>query len=288
MYKRQVLSTRNNGLPTKLHPSYDIFNYAVVKAVIDGETYFLDATDKFLSFGEVPEKCLNGDVRVLDFKKGSYWEAIKPRFKTSSRSQFHVELNTENEFRGMLVTSAQGYYALNKRRDLKNKTKDERLDDFETEFADVEIHDFEILGLDTNETSLKSKLDFVLDIDEINGLLTINPFMFDQIKENPFKLNERIYPVDFGYPRSNMLLFNLKIPEGYVIKKMPESVGFSLPNEGGKYVLRVNHTDTSVSIMMKHRITKKIYSSEEYHYLKEFYNKAIKSQENLIVLQKLN
>ena len=73
-----VLSTRDHGLPTKLYPVVYDFNYAIVKAVINGEAYFLDLTNKFIPFGEVPMRCLNGEARVLDFKNGSYWEEIIP------------------------------------------------------------------------------------------------------------------------------------------------------------------------------------------------------------------
>jgi len=32
-------------------------------------------------------------------------------------------------------------------------------------------------------------------------IIFFTPLMFDRIKENPFKLEERNFPVDFEYPR---------------------------------------------------------------------------------------
>lgn len=76
--KLVLISTRAHGVPTKLHPVITDFNYIASKISYDGKSYFLDATDKSLPFGVLPERCLNGDARVMDFKNGSYWEKIEP------------------------------------------------------------------------------------------------------------------------------------------------------------------------------------------------------------------
>ena len=56
-----AIATRENGLPTKLYPVTRDFNYIIVTTVLDGERYFLDATDKFMPFGQIPMRCLNGE-----------------------------------------------------------------------------------------------------------------------------------------------------------------------------------------------------------------------------------
>ena len=67
--KAVLISTRNNGFPTKIYPVISGFNYLIVQASIDGKTYLLDATDKYLSFGEIPFRCLNMYGRLMDLKK---------------------------------------------------------------------------------------------------------------------------------------------------------------------------------------------------------------------------
>ena len=74
--KLVLLSTRSNGLPKKTHPVISDFNYILAKVEIDGNSYFLDATDKIIPFGMLPFRCLNYDARVMDFKEDSYWYAI--------------------------------------------------------------------------------------------------------------------------------------------------------------------------------------------------------------------
>jgi len=52
-------STRQNGLPKKMHPVISDFNYVIAKTEIDGKDYLLDATDKFTPFGTLPFNALN-------------------------------------------------------------------------------------------------------------------------------------------------------------------------------------------------------------------------------------
>src|SRR5690606_13024233 len=75
-----ILSTRDNGLPTDLFPVLSEFNYVVAKVDIGDKSYLLDATEDFLPFGALPERCLNGRGRVVN-KSGSYWFDIKPTDK---------------------------------------------------------------------------------------------------------------------------------------------------------------------------------------------------------------
>ena len=59
--KLALLSTRNNGFVTCFHPSITDFNYILVRFVMNGKTYLLDATNKNLPFGMIPFNCLTNN-----------------------------------------------------------------------------------------------------------------------------------------------------------------------------------------------------------------------------------
>ena len=282
-----MISTRNNGVPTKLYPVVNDFNYILVKAVIDGEVYFLDATNKYLLFGEVPLKCLNGDGRVLDFKNESYWEAITSRYKSELRTKAILAFDDIFDLSGSLQVRKTGYYALEEREVLKNKSEEDFLNDFETEHPNIEVDDFNAKGIDTSSDAVYESFEVKVDISQSNGNLVINPFIYNQFSKNPFRLKERVYPVDFGHTMSNVQLLNITLPKGYRIKKVPEKIGVSLPNKGGRYILSVTTTDHTISIYSKFQILKERYSAVEYHYLKEFFNQIINHQKNNIELEKI-
>lgn len=67
-----VLSTRSNGMIDPGFPSLFKLNYVIAYAKIDGEEYFLDATEPYLAFRELPERCLNGLALIIDENKSGW------------------------------------------------------------------------------------------------------------------------------------------------------------------------------------------------------------------------
>ncbi|WP_299673216.1 DUF3858 domain-containing protein [uncultured Tenacibaculum sp.] len=280
-----VLSTRKNGIVTKLHPSVSEFNYVLIKTVINNEVYFLDATDKDLLFGEIPFRCLNGEGRVLDFDKGSYWELIKPKFKSFISHNINLSFE-EDGLKGKIVTSRRGYYSYSERVKLSSKSEDKYIEDFETKNPFLEVDDFNNIPTQEGKETFKTFLSVSIPDVEKENIIRFVPFVVDQITENPFKLNERNYPVDFGYAFTRSYMINIDVPDGYSISKLPESKGISLPNKGGRVVLSVKSTENKINIYSKFFLNKAIYNQQEYHYLKEFYSNIINIHGSYIELKR--
>ncbi len=99
-----LLSTRRNGLVTELFPILSDFNYVVAKVNIGDKVYLLDATDDFVSFGLLPERCLNGKGRVFGAKE-SYWYDIKPTEKEKTLSIINLVLDSLDVMRGTIQYS---------------------------------------------------------------------------------------------------------------------------------------------------------------------------------------
>ena len=71
------------------------FNYLILKTTIDGKDYFLDATEPYLSFGELPFRALNQYGRLMDLEDGSYWEDIE--IKDYSTRLHTIQINSFEE-----------------------------------------------------------------------------------------------------------------------------------------------------------------------------------------------
>lgn len=283
-----LTSTRNRAIPTKIHPVVNEFNYLIVKVIINNKVYFLDATSKQLPFGLIRYNALNGDGRVMDFKKGSYWETIQLSKKTYKTTKAILSFNQEGVLNGNLMISSNGYFAVNKRDELKNKSSENFIEDFETSHPNIEVDDFEHQNLNQNNKPLHQI--YTITFDDINSdsKFRINPFLITKYTKNPFKLKKRDYPVDFGYPRANTYILSLKVPDGYQVKNLPKNKAISLPNKGGKFILNYKKINNSINLYSKISINKKVYSSDEYHYLKEFFNQIIKAQDTFIEIEKVN
>ena len=284
-----LTSTRNNGLPTKLHPVISDFNYGIAKIDIDGKTYLLDATNKLMPFGMIPYKVLNGYGRVMNFKKGSYWVDIEPKNNNTTRINMNLKINEDGDFEGLMHKSYDGYKALEKRNEIKLITEEKYLEDIENKDDKLNIDSYKISNLDNIDKPLTELFDIIIDNEnQLNHKIVIlNPFINAKISKNPFQLKERTYPVDFGYSRIFQFTLSLAIPENYKVTSLPEAVAFKLPNEGGNYTFNIGEKNNKITLISRYKINRSYFIPEEYPYLKEFYSQIIKTQNSLITLEKI-
>ncbi|MEO9571643.1 MAG: DUF3858 domain-containing protein [Polaribacter sp.] len=285
--KLAVLSTRNNGIPTKLFPVIYDYNYVIVKTNIDGKNYFLDASNKYLPFGQVPIRTLNGEAREINYKEKSSWVALKPKYSSTVNFTCKLKLSEEGVFEGNLMISKNGYFAVEQREEISLKNKDSYLDDFEAKYIDVEVEDYTVKNLNNLDKTLHEIFKVRIEMgEELGNKLRLNPFLFNRVSKNPFKLKERNYPVDFAYTRRKNYYLNLEIPDNYKIISLPKKRAISLPNKGGKFTINIIQRNNIITISTRIQINRSIFSSEEYFALKEFYKQIILSENSNIVLEK--
>jgi len=70
----------------------------------------------------------------------------------------------------------------------------------------------------------------------------LNPILKYKTDKNPFKLEQREYPVNFGYPIQVNYTIILELPINYIIEEQPEYWQITLPGNGGTYTYRINQT----------------------------------------------
>ncbi|MHA7830361.1 MAG: DUF3857 domain-containing protein [Flagellimonas sp.] len=284
-----VLSTRKHGLPKKTHPVMSDFNYVVAKLEIDGTTYLLDATDKQLPFGMLPYRCLNYYGRVMDLDGDSYWYDIIPEKLNSRAIRLQVKLDPENGLAtGTVDEVSKGYYAYFKRSQLASVSEEEYLEEMEkNNTGGFYIEDYEIVKGQSNEKSLVEHFSFEMEDLEPSETIYFNPFLIRYFKDNPFKAETRNYPVDFGYLRKFNYMAKIEVPEGYKIKELPEPINLGLPDGSG--VMRFNTSEMQGDVMVVFSFQLKFpqYSSEGYHFVKEFFGNAVATQnQTYLVLEK--
>ncbi len=282
-----VLSTRNHKIPTKIYPIIFDYNYVIVKAEIEGKNYFLDATDSFLPFGQLPVRTLNGEARVINFKKEGEWIILKPKYRSSKNISANLKLNEKGDITGKLMIRRRGYLASDQRKKLSLRKEESYLEEFENKHPFLEVQDYEL----HQEKELHKPLTEIFTIkvnseEELTNKVRINPFLFNRVKENPFKLKERNYPVDFGYGKKTNFYLNLKIPENYIVKELPKNKAISLPNNGGRFILKTVKSKNTVNISVRLYLSKKVFFPEEYSALKEFFKQIIIAENNYMILEK--
>jgi hypothetical protein len=106
------------------------------------------------------------------------------------------------------------------------------------------------------------------------------------LQSNPFKVEKREYPVDFGSPLEKVYICKLTVPDTYGVDELPQSKIFVLPGNGAKFLYNVSNTGNLVTITSTIQINKNLFIQTEYSGLREFYNHVVAKQAEQIVLKK--
>jgi hypothetical protein len=108
----------------------------------------------------------------------------------------------------------------------------------------------------------------------------------EAIDDNLFHNNQRNYPIDFLMPREITCQITFTLPEGYALESRPLSDGVKIPGGGGTFLFNSTVLGNTLTITSMIKITKAQYSMEEYHYIKELYDRILAKHSEQVVLKK--
>ncbi|BAO77724.1 hypothetical protein WPG_3494 [Winogradskyella sp. PG-2] len=281
-----LISTRGNGLATKVYPVLTDFNDVILKTIIDGKDYFLNATDPYLSFGELPFKCLNQYGRLIGFEDGSYWENIEVNEFSSRQHRVNLHSFKDDIFQGTIESKFTGYHAHNVKKKFDEGQKDYKAKKADN-YSDIIVEEHNVIDFDKTKVDFNEKINFTLEPELIGNKIYLNPFLIKFFEENPFKLQERTYPIDFGYKDVYNYIMKIDLGEHLKALEIPGNITYALPNKSGSFIFNVESKDNELIIYFKVKFNFAIYASEFYSYLKNFMNKIVVTQKNtIIVLEK--
>ncbi len=283
-----LLSTRSKGLATKLYPVLSDFNYLILKTTINGNDYFIDATNPYLAFGEIPFKCLNQYGRLFDFKNESRWEDIFISEYSTRQYRIQLVLNEEQKLVGTASSVFKSYPSHFYKKMYDESDAEQYLNHLKTRYSNAKIDTFEVLTTNKNDDTFEDKADLVYENEFIGDKVFLNPFIVKFFNKNPFKLQKRTYPIDFGH--KNLFVFSMEIDlkDQLRVVEVPEQITLALPNRSGSLIFNIVEKDSKLIVYLKVRFDKAIYGPEYYDALKQFMAKVIEVQNNtLVVLKKL-
>lgn len=284
-----LLSTRSNGA----HPGFPMltkFNNVIVVAQIGEKTILLDATDKnhtpnMLSFDNL---CHEG-LKVNFADETAEWISVEDPTVSRKSVNYILNLDTENKISGKMYLSTTNYEALDRRESYLSATNET---DFLKSYKDgkpgLGIKNYKIENLANLNESLVESMDISIDdnVEEAGNLIYFTPLFYERTKENPFKLEERNFPVDFGYPTEETIRLTLDYPKEYQIDKVPKNEKIILPEESAAFTFMFANEPGKIVISSKILFKKSYYTPEEYHYLKELFKNIVRKQSEQIVLKK--
>ena len=286
--KPVLLATRNLGIPTKLYPVITEFNYLILQVEINGNRYFLDATDKYLSFGELPFRCLNYYGRLLDFKNGSSWVDLKPLENNIVLHRLSLKFNEDDILTGTVNSKYQDHNAMSKKQ-AYFPSKKTYFEDFKNKNPNIDIIDHVVKTELKTDNIFEEELSIEYsDFNEVADKIFLDPFLIKFFKVNPFKLQERTYPIEFGYTNTLTYMAQFDLDNRYEVVNLPEAFSIGLPDNSGSISFNPTSADNKLIVVFKISLNSEVYSPILYDHLKQFFNKIIDTQsKTLIELKKI-
>jgi hypothetical protein len=280
-----LLSTRRNGLPTTVFPVISDFNYLIVQATINNKIYFLDATDSFLNFGQLPFRCLNQYGRLLDFKNGSKWIDIEDTYRSNSRYRVNIRLDEALNITGDVNHITSGQHALSEKKSFF-KNANQHQNKLIEKYKNFTISEYQAETTEPNSLEFKENFKINYEVDKIGENIYLDPFLFKFFEENPFKLQERSYPIDFGYKDAFIYSYKIAIDDAFGIVEIPKDVSVKLPENAGLLVFKTSVKDNEIIMYFKLNFNRAIYVKEFYPYLKEIMSTVVNIQNNSAIVLK--
>jgi hypothetical protein len=281
-----LISTRDHGFVRETAPVSSQFNYVICMATIGEKSYLLDATDRLLPTSMLPERCLNGNGFVVA-KEGFKLVKLQSPVKSRTFVNAEVDLQSSGELACHLSIERGGFDALASRKRYLSKEESEYVKEFVGQRSwDVKKNDIQ----NVQEITLPVKEQYDLQINEhvmsAQNALYLNPFLLNRLEENPFKLEDRAYPVDYGSAFERTYMSKITIPDGYIIDELPPSKVLTLPGNAGRYTYSLVPSGKLLTLTSILQINQSIFPQNEYTGLREFYNQVIAKQAEQIVLKK--
>jgi len=284
-----ILSTRSNGTLPNFSVSLSKFNYVIIQATIDQKNYLLDATEKYLPIDMLPERALNEKGFLMNKEEFS-WIDLIPQKKNKWLNIANLKLKEDGSLNGELRITGFDYSALNQRIKYKSfNSEAEYLQDFEKKYSGMSVINYTCSNIDSIQNPVVEKFEVEYKNHSIilNDKILFNPIILDKLEENPFKIEERLYPVDFIYPSERTDVINIEIPAGYAVDQLPQNIKMVLQNQTANFTMQTNVTGNLIQIMFKLNVKKPIYYTTEYKELKAFYNELVKKQSEMISIKKI-
>jgi transglutaminase-like putative cysteine protease len=277
-----LMSTRSHGKVNVNGVSAGQFDHLVCHTELNGAPCFLDAGDVFRPMGLLRVEALNGDGWLMDVAAPQWVKIIPTLSVRQSLSTF--SLSKEGDLRGKFSKTSKGYEAVTQRNDQNRKAITQSL---QKEYSGIRIDSVTTYNLDLNlNSSFKRNFYCVIPqaIEAVDNRMTIKPLWQTGLESNILQ-EQRANPIDFAYPINDLHVFNLSIPEGASVDKMPKDELLELANKGGAYQFTAVQSGNIVQLTIRVQIERLHFDASEYSKVKELFDRVAAKQLETVVLK---
>lgn len=282
-----LTSTRNHGKMTQEYPLRKQFNHMMVLVDLDGNPTILDVGDPLRPMGIPRMMALNKKAWKVD-KENPNWLEIAPILSRETMGG-GMEISETGDIKGKFKASYQTYSAFHERslyredqeasyweKRLANTMEDVRIDSIRFDNTTDTDERFNTIVHFTYPNAVDTDVDY----------LYFSPVIFTNFDENPFKLEERAYPIDFPYSFEEKYTMSIKIPAGFEVEELPENTALKLPNNKGSFLFSIEQKGERIQLISQLSIPNLVYAPNEYPAIKTLFDLVVEKHGEQIVFRK--
>ncbi|MEP6610857.1 MAG: DUF3857 domain-containing protein [Mucilaginibacter sp.] len=283
-----LVSTRENGKINSTLTSAAQFNRAVAYVPTDNGIYVLDATNKYNLYNEIPDDVING--------RGFYFSREDDKFELVSLKNLapirqmvsvNAEIKADGKMSGTAHITSYSYHRTNTLTKYKNDGEKKYTDYLTNSDNNLKIASLKLENMEVDTLPLVQNIAFNQDLTGSDGnYIYFNTNLFTGLHSNPFLSENRSTDIDFGYCNKIATSGIYKIPAGYKIEVLPESLSIAMPDKGITFKRVVAQEEGTIMIRYLVDFSRPAYFKTSYPELREFFKKMYEMLNEQIVLKK--
>ena len=284
-----LLSTRSHGHVSEQYPLLEQFNYVVALVETPGQPdLLLDATEPLLPAGVLPQRCLNQSGHTVPEAGEGRWVSLVPTPRYNHYQEVKLTLDAQGNLSGQVRDEQAGYAGLEARTQLQQLGEKKYVTELAGQHPGWEVPNYKF----TQASEVDKPLGLSYEMRQPAATpgaaqeIYINPLEAFGERHNPFRHDQRLYPVDLGMLHQEIIFLTLTLPPGYAAE-LPKPVTLALPAQGGRYVYTASSpAPGTVQLLSRLTLDKPVYTADEYQALREFYRQMLAKQAEALVIKK--
>jgi len=282
-----LVSSRNKGI--SFFPTIRGLNYVIAVVETEEGKVLLDASEKYSLPNVLPLRALNWRGVVVKDEGKMEFVDLETSVLSKKVMKLSYSIDDEGLVKGFNSVSYQNLASIDYRDENSNLAEDKIISNIEQENDDIEVLAFRLSNIDNLAKPITEMYQFEKEdgVELIGEKMYISPLLFNAIDENPFKLEAREYPIDFGAPWERKSTATIKLPEGYQVEFIPETVGYKITNNIAEFIYSVKDVGGAIQVSSSVKVNKGIVPANYYKEFKSFYNQIVIKNSEKIVLEKV-
>lgn len=271
-------------------PTPQVDNHMITNAILEGKSYFFDATDKFCPF-LYPSAMIQGKEALIGKSEtGFEIEKIQEVPAAKNKTEILLELNLEdNNLTGNANVCLFGLAKTNLHHNLSNYNQKETEIWKSTIVENNNKLALEVIKLDKNSyeeapSNAHFKVNYENILKEVNGKLLLKPILLTPFKETSIEIENRKLSIEKDFATAYEIQYNYNLPATFKVENLPDN--YKTESDLGDLEIHYQLNQNVLTVLQKVSSKKLVLQPRDFERWNVFIKAVNKQYNQSIILSK--